>query len=189
MEKPGLVFTNCSAGRIVCCVVWAAPDTMPWASPLYTIIVPKYETSFITSLAISMLIPLCFLKSYKVLTYSSYLSDWWGSTMDTFSGSKFSPNLAACFSMSSFTPSKVKWTMFCSVSNSAALRTLSSSPSGSTMCFWFSLAFWVSKYWNIRGVMPLTTTLLVFSSRVSISTYFSNMRRLSSILALLSGVT
>ena len=38
---PGLVFTNSSAGRIVCAVVLTAPETMPSASPRWTIIVPK----------------------------------------------------------------------------------------------------------------------------------------------------
>jgi len=38
---PGAVLTTSSAGRIVCAVVWIAPDTMPSASPSSTIIVPK----------------------------------------------------------------------------------------------------------------------------------------------------
>src|SRR6188768_1766606 len=54
VDTPGFVFTNCKAGRMVCWVVCKAPDTMPSASPLYTIIVPKYETSCIRSRAISM---------------------------------------------------------------------------------------------------------------------------------------
>ena len=33
-DTPGLVFTNCNAGKIVCCVVCAAPETIPSACPL-----------------------------------------------------------------------------------------------------------------------------------------------------------
>ena len=40
-DTPGLVLMNCSAGRMVCCVVCTAPDTMPSAWPLCTIIAPK----------------------------------------------------------------------------------------------------------------------------------------------------
>src|ERR1019366_1113366 len=46
-ETPGLVLINCKAGLMVCSVVFTAPDTIPSASPLYTIIVPKYATSVI----------------------------------------------------------------------------------------------------------------------------------------------
>ena len=38
---PGRVFTNSRAGRMVCAVVLTAPDTIPSASPRWTIIVPK----------------------------------------------------------------------------------------------------------------------------------------------------
>ena len=41
MEQPGLVLMISKAGRIVCCVVCTDPDTMPSASPKWTIIVPK----------------------------------------------------------------------------------------------------------------------------------------------------
>src|SRR6478609_6267541 len=51
-DEFGFVLMNCSAGKMVCCVVCAAPETIPSAWPLYTIIVPKYETSSIKSLAI-----------------------------------------------------------------------------------------------------------------------------------------
>jgi hypothetical protein len=37
----GVVLTTSRAGRIVCAVVWMAPETMPSASPSITIIVPK----------------------------------------------------------------------------------------------------------------------------------------------------
>ena len=40
-EEFGLVLMNCKAGKIVCCVVCAAPETIPSAWFLYTIIVPK----------------------------------------------------------------------------------------------------------------------------------------------------
>ena len=30
-ETPGFVFINCNAGRMVCCVVCAAPETIPSA--------------------------------------------------------------------------------------------------------------------------------------------------------------
>ena len=40
-ETSGTVRTTSSAGRIVWAVVWAAPETMPSASPSSTIIVPK----------------------------------------------------------------------------------------------------------------------------------------------------
>ena len=39
-ETFGLVLINWSAGNIVCCVVCAAPDTIPSAWPLWIIIVP-----------------------------------------------------------------------------------------------------------------------------------------------------
>jgi hypothetical protein len=39
--KPGLVLTNCRAGRMVCSLVWAAPEAMPTAWPLKTITVPE----------------------------------------------------------------------------------------------------------------------------------------------------
>ena len=38
---PSRVFTNSSAGRMVCAVVCAAPDTMPSTTPSWTIMVPK----------------------------------------------------------------------------------------------------------------------------------------------------
>ena len=41
MEKPGLVLMNSNAGRMVCAVVLMEPETMPSASPLCTIMVPK----------------------------------------------------------------------------------------------------------------------------------------------------
>ena len=40
-ETPGTVLMISNAGRIVCAVVWAAPETMPSARPEWTIIVPK----------------------------------------------------------------------------------------------------------------------------------------------------
>ena len=42
-ETPGLVLMISKAGRMVCAVVCAAPETMPSASPRCTIIVPKYD--------------------------------------------------------------------------------------------------------------------------------------------------
>jgi len=38
---PGRVRMISRAGRMVCAVVWAAPETMPSASPVCTIIVAK----------------------------------------------------------------------------------------------------------------------------------------------------
>ena len=43
-ETSGTVLMISSAGRTVCAVVWAAPDTMPSTMPLYTSMVPKYES-------------------------------------------------------------------------------------------------------------------------------------------------
>ena len=40
IEQPGLVLMISKAGRMVCWVVCTAPDTMPSASPRWTIIVP-----------------------------------------------------------------------------------------------------------------------------------------------------
>ena len=40
-EEFGFVLMNCKAGKMVCCVVCAAPETIPSACPLYTIMVPK----------------------------------------------------------------------------------------------------------------------------------------------------
>ena len=50
-ETPGRVLMISNAGRIVCAVVCAAPETMPSASPRCTIMVPKYETSVTVSAA------------------------------------------------------------------------------------------------------------------------------------------
>jgi hypothetical protein len=54
-----------NAGRMVCAVVCAAPDTMPSASPRCTIIVPKYETSVMVSAAFSYVMPLCAQLAYS----------------------------------------------------------------------------------------------------------------------------
>ena len=40
-ETPGAVRMNSKAGRIVCAVVCAAPETIPSTSPWWIIIVPK----------------------------------------------------------------------------------------------------------------------------------------------------
>ena len=40
-ETPGAVLMIWKEGTIVCAVVWAAPETMPSASPMWTIMVPK----------------------------------------------------------------------------------------------------------------------------------------------------
>ena len=57
--RPGAVRMNSNAGRIVCAVVCAAPETIPSASPRWIIIVPKYDTSPIWSKAVSAVTPLC----------------------------------------------------------------------------------------------------------------------------------
>ena len=41
IEVPGAVRITSKAGRMVCAVVCAAPDTMPSARPAWTIMVPK----------------------------------------------------------------------------------------------------------------------------------------------------
>ena len=63
-EQPGRVLTNSRAGRMVCWVVCTAPDTMPSAWPLYTIMVPKALTSVIASRADSGVTPLCLRSSW-----------------------------------------------------------------------------------------------------------------------------
>ena len=45
VDTSGLVLMISNAGRTVCAVVCAAPETMPSTIPLCTNIVPKYETS------------------------------------------------------------------------------------------------------------------------------------------------
>ena len=40
-DTPGAVLMIWKEGTIVWAVVWAAPETMPSASPMWTIIVPK----------------------------------------------------------------------------------------------------------------------------------------------------
>ena len=50
-RRPGLVLMISNAGRIVCAVVCAAPETMPSARPRCTMSVPKYETSVTVSAA------------------------------------------------------------------------------------------------------------------------------------------
>ena len=52
-DASGVVRMISSAGRIVCAVVWAAPDTMPSTCPDCTSIVPKYVASSIVSYACS----------------------------------------------------------------------------------------------------------------------------------------
>ena len=47
-----------NAGRIVCAVVCAAPETMPSASPRCTMSVPKYDTSVTVSAAFAKVTPL-----------------------------------------------------------------------------------------------------------------------------------
>ena len=41
VDTPGRVLMISKAGRMVCAVVWAAPETIPSARPVCTIIVPK----------------------------------------------------------------------------------------------------------------------------------------------------
>ena len=41
MAVPGLVLMIWKEGTIVWAVVWAAPETIPAASPMWTIMVPK----------------------------------------------------------------------------------------------------------------------------------------------------
>ena len=55
----GRVLMISNDGLMVCAVVCAAPETMPSASPICTIMVPKYETSRMISRARSTVIPLC----------------------------------------------------------------------------------------------------------------------------------
>src|SRR5580693_989853 len=57
VDTSGTVLMISNAGRTVCAVVCAAPDTMPSTMQLYTSMVPKYETSYIISRACSTLIP------------------------------------------------------------------------------------------------------------------------------------
>ena len=40
-ETPGTVLMISKAGRMVAAVVWVAPETMPSACPVCTIMVPK----------------------------------------------------------------------------------------------------------------------------------------------------
>lgn len=63
VSTPGLVLMISKDGRIVCAVVWIEPDTMPSARPMWTIIVPKYETSRIRSRARSIATFLCLRSS------------------------------------------------------------------------------------------------------------------------------
>ena len=58
-RRPGAVLMISNAGRMVCAVVCAAPETMPSAMSLCTIMVPKYETSWMISRACSTVTPLC----------------------------------------------------------------------------------------------------------------------------------
>src|SRR5690625_7999137 len=51
IETSGVVLMISNAGRIVCAVVWAAPETIPSASPRCTMSVPKYDTEVTTSRA------------------------------------------------------------------------------------------------------------------------------------------
>ena len=70
VETSGSVLMISNAGRTVCAVVCAAPDTMPSTMSLCTSIVPKYETSWMVSRACSTVTPLC-------LRSSAYCSANW----------------------------------------------------------------------------------------------------------------
>ena len=59
VDTSGSVLMISNAGRTVCAVVCAAPDTMPSTMSLCTSIVPKYETSWMISRACSTVTPLC----------------------------------------------------------------------------------------------------------------------------------
>ena len=70
---------------------------------------------------------------------------------------------------------------------SAARRILSSSPSGSTMCCFFALAFCMSSNSNILGVTMLARVVTTFSASSSTFTFFSNTASALVILRSLSG--
>ena len=54
---PGAVFRICRAGRSTSPVEWQAPETRPSASPIFTIIMPKYSSLSISSRACSSVMP------------------------------------------------------------------------------------------------------------------------------------
>ena len=61
--QPGTVLMICSAGRIVCAVLWIAPDTRPSASSSASIIVPTMIGSCSSMTARSGVMPLALRRS------------------------------------------------------------------------------------------------------------------------------
>ena len=57
-DTSGAVRMISNAGRMVCAVVCTAPDTIPSASPRWTMSVPKYDTSTTVSWAMASVTPL-----------------------------------------------------------------------------------------------------------------------------------
>ena len=78
---PGAVFRIWREGRKTSPVEWHAPDTMPSASPIFTIMTPKYSSSSISSIAFSGVMPLAWRSSYSFSANASRRSDVRGSTM------------------------------------------------------------------------------------------------------------
>ncbi len=132
VETPGAVLMISNAGRTVCAVVCAAPDTMPSTMPLYTSMVPKYDTSRMISRACSTVTPF-FLRN------SAYWSANWSHNSlvrgsITVASSRSTPSSAARKRIWTSSPRMVRSAIPRCSSRPADLRIRSSSPSGSTMC-------------------------------------------------------
>ena len=123
----------CSAGRSTLPVELMAPATMPSASPILSIMVPKYSVFSVTSLrASSGVMPLALRSSYSARAYPSVRGSVAGSTMAT--PSRLTPNCAAFALTSSAGPTSVTRAMPRSTMRAAACTVRSSVPSASTMC-------------------------------------------------------
>ena len=166
VEAPGLVLMIWKDGLMVCAVVWAAPDTMPSARPLWIIIVAKYEMSFMVSRASSMEMPFDLRSSANSAAKSSRCSEVAGSSRRAFDRSRLSTRARS--RMNSGSPRMVSSQMSEDSSSSAAMRMRSSSPSGRTMWRLCSLACCSSHHWKRCGVQMTGTG--AFSAAVRPST-------------------
>lgn len=147
---PGFVLMISNDGRMVCAVVWAAPETMPSASPRCTIIVPKYETSVTVSAACASVMPLCARSRAYSVAKRSTISGSVG--LITCAAEMSTPSSTARARIADSSPRIVRSATSRASRVAAARRMRSSSPSGSTMRRRSERARSMSPYSNISGV-------------------------------------
>ena len=187
IDTPGRVRMIWKAGRIVLAVVWAAPDTMPSASPVWTIIVPKNETSWTMSSARSGVTPLwARSRAYSAANRSSS-GDRAGST--TRAPSRRTPSCAARRWTAASSPRRTRSATSRDNSVAAARMMRSSSPSGSTMRRRSARARSMSIDSNISGVTTSLRGTSTTRSSSSASMWRSKVPSAVSTLRRLVGVS